>query len=314
MLINDQKQYARAPFRDEAEIESVVQRFAEQLFGSAIIYLPQARIRTAGGRGTVPDAIVIDVESSEWYIVEAERSVHGTWEHIAPQVSRQLAAVVSPETLSGVLRLALEAVSSDAELKEAFRNLGVTELAIHGHIERILRRPPTIAIPIDGIPRDLQEWIVTLRTNVKLWVIEKFVSVFDDQDTLYLLPDENQPTLSTTQRAGSDLATVQTSSSQPFQELVNARPDLIGQTMTLEYGPRGGQRRTFSGTLRADGIEIDGRVYSLSYGAVHCMAQAGSTRRTANGWVMWRAPSGELLSQIYEQMRPAGVDAAPRAV
>ena len=314
MLVNGQRQYARGSFRDEAEIEDVVQRFAEQLFGSAIIYLPQARIRTAGGRGTVPDAIVIDVESAEWYIVEAERAIHGTWEHIAPQISRQLAAVVSPDTLASVLQLALTSVASDGELKEALRNLGITELAIHGHLERILRKPPTIAIPIDGIPRDLREWIVTLRTNVKLWVIEKFVAVSDSADVLYLLPDENQPTLSTTQHAGRDLATVQTSSSQPLQELVDARPDLVGQTMTLEYGPRGGPRRTFSGILRLDGIEVDGAVYSLSYGAVYCMQQAGSTRRTANGWVMWRAPSGELLSEIYEQIRTPPDISAPGAV
>lgn len=302
MLINNSKQYARTPFRDEAEIEGVVQRFAQQLFGSGIIYLPQTRITTHGGRGTVPDAIVIDVEAREWYIVEAERSIHGTWEHIAPQVSRQLAAVVSPTTLTTVLRLALDAVSESADLKEVFRNLGVSELGIHGHIEQILQRPPTIAIPIDGIPRDLQEWIVTLRTNVKLWIIEKFVSTTDDQDVLYLIPDENRPTLSTTQRMGSDLAVVQTSSLQPLQEFVDARPDLVGQTMTLRYGPRGGQPRTFTGILRRDGIEIDGRVFSLSYGAIHCMRQAGSTRDSANGWTMWKAPSGETLSQISENL------------
>jgi len=307
MLINNSKQYARAPFRDEAEIEGVVQCFAEQLFGSGIIYLSQARIRTNAGRGTVPDAIVIDVEASEWYIVEAERAIHGTWEHIAPQISRQLAAVLSTDTLAGVLRLALEAVGSDAEVKEVFRDIGINDLGIHGHIERILKRPPTIAIPIDGIPRDLQDWIVTLRTNVKLWVIDKFVSTTDEQDVLYLIPDENQPTLSTTQDLGGDLATVRTSSSQPFQELVDARPDLVGKTMTMEYGPRGGQKRTFTGVLRSDGIEIDGRLFSLSYGAVYCMKQTGSTRSTANGWVVWRAPSGETLSQIYESIRPANV-------
>jgi hypothetical protein len=73
---------------------------------------------------------------------------------------------------------------------------------------------------------------------------------------LYLLADENQPTLSTTQRPDSDLATVRTISSQPFQELINARPDLVGQTVSLEYGPRGGQRRTFTGVLKADGVEV----------------------------------------------------------
>ena len=134
MLISQSRQYTRAPFRDEAEIEGVVQRFAEQLFGSGIIYLSQARIQTNSGRGTVPDAIVIDVESSEWYIVEAERAIHGTWEHIAPQISRQLAAVLSPDTLATVLRLALEAVANDADIKEVFRDIGVNDLGIHGHI------------------------------------------------------------------------------------------------------------------------------------------------------------------------------------
>ncbi|MEP7344676.1 MAG: hypothetical protein ABI877_05400 [Gemmatimonadaceae bacterium] len=84
--------------------------------------------------------------------------------------------MLSPDTLTTILRLALEAVSNDAELKDVFRDIGIAELGIHGHLERILRKAPTIAIPIDGIPRDLQDWIVTLRTNVKLWVIDKFVS------------------------------------------------------------------------------------------------------------------------------------------
>ncbi len=314
MLINQTRQYVRTPFRDEAEIEGVVQQYAEQLFGSSIIYLSQARIQTGSGRGTVPDAIVIDVEAGEWYVVEAERSVHGTWEHIAPQVSRQLAAVLSPDTLAVVLRLALDAVSTDGELKDVFRDIGVQDLAIHGHIERILRRPPTIAIPIDGIPRDLQDWIVTLRTNVKLWVIDKFVSTSDENDILYLIPDENRPTLSTTRHFGSDLATVQTASSQPLQELVDSRPDLIGQTLTMEYGPRGTHRRSFSDTLRRDGVEIDGRLFSLSYGALYCMKQAGSSRRTANGWTIWRAPSGETMSPIYEKLPALGKGARERAI
>jgi hypothetical protein len=144
---------------------------------------------------------------------------------------------------------------------------------------------------------------------VKLWVIDKFVCTTDDRDVLYLLPDESRPTLSTTQQPGGELATVQTSSSQPLQELIDARPDLVGQTLTMQYGPRGGQRRTFTGVLRRDGVEIDGKVYSLSYGAVHCMKQTGSTRTTANGWTVWRTPMGETLSEIYESIRPAGGEA-----
>jgi hypothetical protein len=71
MLINDSQQFVKTSFDNEAEIERVVQKFAEQLFGSSIIYLPQTRISTLGGKNTVPDAIVIDVQAEEWFVVEA---------------------------------------------------------------------------------------------------------------------------------------------------------------------------------------------------------------------------------------------------
>ena len=305
MLVNRTEQYIRTHFADEAEIERVVQDFAEQLFGESIVYLSQARIQTVGGRGTVPDAVVIDVVSEEWYVVEAERAIHGTWEHIAPQVSRQLAAVGSPETRNAILQLALGAIRQDASLVEIFRELGVGELEIHGRLERILGRRPTIAIPIDGIPRDLREWVQTLRNDVKLWVLEKYVSVDDPTRVLYSLPDENLPTLSTTQSGDSGTATVRATSSRPYEELLERMPELVGQRVFLDYGPRGGQRRTFEGVLRPDGVEVDGRVLSLSYGAVHCMHQAGSPRQTANGWIMWRTAAGETMSDIYDRLHLA---------
>jgi hypothetical protein len=43
MLINDSQQFVRTHFDSEAEIESGVQKYAEQLFDSSIIYLPQTR-------------------------------------------------------------------------------------------------------------------------------------------------------------------------------------------------------------------------------------------------------------------------------
>ena len=39
MLINDSQQFQKTPFVNEAEIEAVVQKYAEYLFGSSIIYL-----------------------------------------------------------------------------------------------------------------------------------------------------------------------------------------------------------------------------------------------------------------------------------
>src|SRR5690606_778096 len=141
LKINRNETLYRAPFDNEAEIERVVQDFAQQLFGSNILYLPQTRISTIGGKGSVPDAVVIDVEAETWYIVEAERAVHGTWEHIAPQVSKQLAAVASTKTRELILRAALEQVQSGMA-RGVFEELGIEQLAIHGRLQGILSKSP----------------------------------------------------------------------------------------------------------------------------------------------------------------------------
>jgi hypothetical protein len=302
VLINDQEQFIKAQFDNEAEIDGVVQRYAEQLFGSSSIYLPKTKITTSGGRGTIPDAFVIDIQSEEWYVVEAERAVHGTWEHIAPQISKQLAAVASIETRDLLLQIALNLIGANKALRDIFQDLGIGELEIHGKLQRILRKPPTIAIPIDRIPKDLTDWVQTLKNNTKIWVIEKYVSINNPNRVLYSLPDENLPTLTTISTQGTSLSSVRATGSQPFQEVLDAGLLSEGQILFMDYGPRGAERRTFQGIVRKEGIEVDGTVYSPSYAAVHCIQQLGSNRKTANGWIMWKTQSGELLNDLYGQL------------
>lgn len=302
MLINDNEQFIKAQFDNEAEIDDVVRKYSEQLFGSGSIYLPKAKISTSGGRGTIPDAFVIDIQSEEWYIVEAERAIHGTWEHIAPQISKQLAAVGSLDSRELILQLALDVIRSKPSLSEMFREIGIDTLEIHGKLQRILRNLPTIAIPIDRIPKDLTDWVQTLKNNTKIWVIEKYVSMNDPNRILYSIPDDNLPTITTTSSEGTILSAVRRTSSQPFQELLDAGLLSEGQNLLLDYGPRGGERKTFSGTVRKEGIEVDGTVYSPSYAAVSCIQKTGSHRTTANGWIMWRTNKGEYLNELYTKL------------
>jgi hypothetical protein len=305
MLANRSEQYIRTSFVDEAEIEGVVQQFAEQLFGSSIVYLSQARITTLGGKGSIPDAVVIDFESNEWYLVEAERAVHGTWEHIAPQVSRQLTAVSSAKTRDALVQLALAQVHQSVELQDRFHEIGVEQLHVHGHVEAILAKAPTIAIPIDAIPKDLTDWARTLKNDVKIWLVEKFVSTSDQTRVLYSLPDENLPTIVTAATSANSVSAVRATGSRPFQELIGAMPELLGQPVFMEYGPRGSERQKFHGTIRQDGIEVEGQTYSPSYAAVRCMQKAGSTRKTANGWIRWKTQHGEVLNELYERVQAA---------
>ncbi len=71
MIVNGSDKYFRTPFSDENEIENVVKDYAEYLFGSSILFLPKSKITTLGGTGTIPDGFVINVESEEWFLVEA---------------------------------------------------------------------------------------------------------------------------------------------------------------------------------------------------------------------------------------------------
>ncbi len=52
-----------------------------------------------------------------------------------------------------------------------------------------------------------------------------------------------------------------TMGSQPVQELLNAYPTLEDQASFLEYGLRGTTKQTFEGTIKKEGIEVDGRGY-----------------------------------------------------
>jgi hypothetical protein len=50
---------------------------------------------------------------------------------------------------------------------------------------------------------------------------------------------------------------------------------LEGESVFLAYGPRGKPKQTFEGTIKKEGIEVDGNLYSPSYAAVNWFKQAG---------------------------------------
>jgi hypothetical protein len=304
MLVDGPNKYFRTPFNNEAEIEKVVKDYADYLFGSSILFIPKSKITTMGGVGTIPDAFVVDVELEEWFMVEAELASHGTWQHIAPQISKQLAAVDSQATRDSILRIALDLVKSEKLAADVFSDLGIAPLDIHGKLQTILRKTPTIAIPIDGIASDLQSWAKTLKFNVKIWLIEKYQSI-DGNTIIYSVPDENVPTMTTSTTKGAPTSTVVARWSQPYQDVMQAGFIHEGQKVLLEYGPRGKPKKTFEGILRKDGVEVDGNVMSLSAAAVYCIQKAGSQRPTANGWIMWKTEDGTYLNEFYNKVYSA---------
>jgi len=301
MIVGGPDNYYRTPFVNEEEIEKVVRDYAEFLFGSSILFLPKSKITTRGGTSTIPDAFVVDIESAEWFIVEAELASHGTWQHIAPQVSKQLTATDSPGTRDFILTTCLKMVKKDKSAAAVFSDLNIPQIEIHGKLDAILSKPPTVAIPIDGIPSDLEAWVKTLKFSVKIWLIEKYQSA-DGKTIFYSIPDENVPTLTSSTLETDSISTQVRRFSQPYQEVMQAGLIYEGQKVFLEYGPRGKKKRIWEGILRKEGVEVDGKIMSLSRAAVYCIKQAGSHRETANGWNKWKTEDGIYLNEFYKKV------------
>lgn len=298
MLIAAEGQYFRTAFRNEGELKSVVRQQAVFLFGENILFLPKTKITTLDGVGAISDGFIVDVRNERWYLVEAELAHHGVWQHIAPQVAKQVVAMDNREAREKLLHIRLELIKTDAAAAEIFQELDIAPMAI-GRLKKILSQPP-----IDAVPEDLCSCSGTLRFAVKIWLIEKYRRL-DGDEVIYALPEENRPTFSSTASASIDPGSEDDETAngarttQLWQNVLQADLLQTGQSLLLSYGPQDQPEATFRGLVREDGIKIDGRIMSPSTAALYCMRQAGSPRHLANGWAMWRTEEGVLLDELY---------------
>ena len=87
-----------------------------------------------------------------------------------------------------------------------------------------------------------------------------------------------------------------------LQELIANDILKEGQPLFMSYTQIDGKERLFNGTVRWDGIEVDGTVYSPSYSAVYCIAKT-KEKRVVNGWLVWKNKDGKFLSELFEKFR-----------
>ena len=296
MIIHGNQRYIEAPFSSEQELEDVVTANFELIFGPDSIFLPKALIKSAEGVGTIPDGFAVDLGAKTWYVVEAELASHGTWRHIAPQVAKQVIAAEQPETRAKLREMVIRMVKSDEGVRERFADQGVAEIDIPRHIEGILSRPPVVAIPIDNVRRDLEEWANTLRSEVKLWKIRKLVEFRDERNVIYEIPDEFRPSLDTANESSSR----QTSYDVSILDLVEAGRLNIGQDLTMTYSPRNGSSAVYRAVIQDDGsLLVDGKQFSSpSFAALYGIQAAGSSRATVNGWRVWKTDAGQSLFEL----------------
>lgn len=301
MLVVEGRKFVLKPFDSEDELERVVVENAEYLFGPSSIYFPKSLIQTRDGAGTIPDGYVLDLERRVWYIVEAEISRHSVWSHIAPQVAKQIIAASNPISKQSLVDIAAARVRNEPDLQDRFSDEGIHTIDIRRVLGDILAKEPIVAMPIDAVKDDLKEWAATLRIPVKLWIVRKYVEFGNPECVMYEIPEEFGPVVVTGQneeQAKKELARYDVT----IADLIDADMLHVGQTVRMTYKPRNGSQREYEATICEDGsIELLGKQFSSpSYAAVYVIQDAGSDRKTVNGWTAWRLEDGRLLAAIRE--------------
>ena len=304
MLIFQDRKFIKTPFKNEDEIEQVVVDNYEFLFGPNSIYLPKTLIKTGDGTGTIPDGFAIDLASRKWYLVEAELIHHSVWTHIAPQVSKQIIATQQTISKKRLEDLAVEQFQQDETTKEKFADLGIKEIDVRKVLSEILEKEPTVGVPIDALTNDLKDWARTLKYNVKLWVINKYVEFNNSANIVYELPEEFKPDLDTEEEESSETTNNSiTTYDVEVSDLLQAGLIKENEKIVMNYKPRNGQQKKYIGTILKDGsIDLLDKTFSsLSYAAWSAIQDAGSSRKTINGWTAWRTGYGQTLAEIRDK-------------
>jgi hypothetical protein len=305
ILFNDRK-FISASFNNEAEIEAVVEFNHEDIFGYDAIYLPKKKIYSKEGAGTIPDGFVIDLARKQWFLIEAELAHHSLWNHIAPQVAKQIIAATQPATRSLLATVVVSLAKEDVDIMQKFENAGVAQIDIRQTLDDILEQKPIIGIPIDAIGPDMNKPAQTLRYEVKLWLIRKLVEFNDPSNILYEVPDDYRPAFDSVKVANTTGIEQVTIDDITLAMLVEHEYLKAGDELTFSYKQRGSDSRQEFRALvsdEGDALIVDGMKFpSTSYAAVHCMQSVGSSRFTINGWYAWRTNEGRLLAQLRDAL------------
>ena len=299
LLTKEYKTYLKVSFASEEEIEKVILENIGLLFGDYSCLLPKSKLSTIGGKGTIPDGVLINFQSKEWFIIEVERGIHRTWEHIAPQVSKQLTAIVNEDSKAKILVQTLEEIKGRKEFKDLLSEIGIQDIGIHGEIQDILSKPPIIALPIDEIPDDLEEWAGTLKNDVRIWIVEKFIN--DENEVIYSIPDmDRESEYRPVEKVDKPERVARQGSL--MSRVVRAGFLKVDEPVYLDYGPKGKPKTHFEGKIKEDGIELDGKVYSPSIAALRCIQKISIQRTSSNGWVMWKTKDGAIIDEAFKKL------------
>lgn len=202
--------------------------------------------------------------------------------------------------------LTVELYENDPYTKEKFEDLKISAVNVRQVVGDILETDPIIGIPIDGIKNDLRDWAKTLKHDVKLWIISKFVEMSHPENVIFEFPEEFKPEFDTEEKESKtdkENSTV-IQYGVEISDLINAQFLAIGEKLYMSYKPRNGRNKNYEAIILEDGsLEVLGQKFSSpSYAALAGIQDAGSDRKTVNGWTSWKNKNNFTIAELREKL------------
>jgi hypothetical protein len=197
MLISEKNKFVLSPFASEDELTRMVTENPDYFFGPSSFCLPKELISDSDGFEVFTDGFAVDISTRQWFVVSTTLAKHNVWSHIAPQVVRQLIAAEQLITKQLLTELVIQQLKINEEMMKKFSAEGFKKdestflSQIHSLLGEIFEKTPLIGIPIDSISNDLRDWAVTLKANVKLCVVKKFVENGNSENIIYEIPENS---------------------------------------------------------------------------------------------------------------------------
>ncbi len=196
MLISGKNKFVPSPFTSEAELRNLVIENPNYFFGKSSFSLSKGQISDNEVFGQFTDGFVVDISNRKWFVINSSLSKYNVWNHIAPQVVRQLIAAEQPTPKRLLIELVMQQIKINKELVKKFSDEGYLKTdedqfqsKIHNFLKEVFEDTPFISIPIDAISNDLRDWAATLKTDVKMSVIKKYVENDNSENIIYEIPE-----------------------------------------------------------------------------------------------------------------------------
>ena len=197
MLISGKNKFVKSQFTSEDELKKMVVENADYFFGQSSFFLAKELISDKDGFEKITDGLAVDIANRKWFLVNVALAKHNVWSHIVPQAVKQLVSAEQSTTKLLIIELIMQLLREDNNIMKKFNGAGygnvkegVFENEARGVLEEIFGKSPVIEIPIDSISNDLWSWTETLKANVKLSIVKKYVESGNPKKIIYEIPEE----------------------------------------------------------------------------------------------------------------------------